>query len=282
MNNRYILLLTAILAGYWINGNGQAAPGPGEILITEIMVNPEMVSDANGEWFELWNSTKRDLLLNGLVLKDAGSNMHVMSSTENLVIPANSYWVLAKNGDEWTNGGVQADYIYQNFTLSNTSDQVIIATSNGTLVDQVSYGAGWPVVSGASMELQPDCLSFSENDQSEHWFQARTAFGAGDKGSPGKANPLSSGLGEWEQGIRVDIFPNPSKGRFILEATFSNPQSGEIRLMNLLGQDYMYKTFTGKVGMREVIEPDFITPGIWFVEVVAGGKVKVKRIVIDK
>lgn len=282
MKNNYIFLVTVILAGYWINLNGQTAPRQGEILITEIMVNPEVVSDANGEWIEIWNATAHDLLLNGLTLKDAGSNQHVITSTEKLVMPAKSYWVLARNGDILTNGGVVANYVYQNFTLSNTSDQVIINAADEMLIDQVSYSSGWPVVSGASMELHPDYQSFSGNDEPEHWFPARIAFGAGDKGSPGKANPLSSGLEEWEQGIRVDIFPNPSPGPFILEATFPKPQTGEIRMINLLGQDFIYKTFPEQKVLREVIEPDFLTPGIWFIEVISGGKTKAIRVIIDK
>ncbi len=282
MKNNYVYLLTVILAGYWFNLSGQTVPRQGEILITEIMVNPEAVSDANGEWFEIWNATDHDLQLNGLTLKDAGSNQHVMTSTEKLVLPAKSYWVLARNGEVLTNGGVVVNYIYQNFTLGNTSDQIIITVTDETLVDQVSYGSGWLVVSGSSMELHPDYQTFSGNDQPEHWLPAKIAFGAGDKGSPGKANPVSAGLEEWEQGIRVDIFPNPSQGRFMLEATFSKPQSGEIRMINLLGQDFIYKSFPEQKVLREVIEPDFLTPGIWFIEVVSGGKTKAVRLVIDK
>ena len=282
MKNTYTFLLTVILAGYWINLSGQTTPLQGEILITEIMVNPEAVSDASGEWIEIWNATNHDLQLNGLILKDAGSNVHIMTSAGKLVLPAKSYWVLARNGDILTNGGVVVNYVYQNFTLSNTSDQVILTASNETLIDQVTYGPGWPVVSGASMELQPDYQTFSGNDQPEHWLPARIAFGAGDKGSPGKANPVSSGLEEWEQGIRVDIFPNPTTGRFILEATFSKPQSGEIRMINLLGQDFSYKTFPEREVLREVIEPDFLSPGIWFVEVISGWMTKTTRLVIEK
>jgi hypothetical protein len=282
MKNYYFLLLTVFLAGYWINVSGQPSARQGEILITEIMANPEAVSDANGEWIEIWNSTTHDLLISGLTLKDAGSNEHVLNGSEKLVIPAGAYWVLARNGDPLTNGGVKANYVYQNFTLSNTSDQVILTAPDGTLIDQVSYGPGWPVVSGASMELQPESMNFSENDQPEHWLPARIAFGAGDKGSPGKANPVSSGLEEWEQGIRVDIFPNPSAGRFILEATFSKPQSGEIRMMNLVGQDFFYKSFSEREILREVIEPDLMAPGIWFVEVNCGIISRTTRLVIEK
>jgi len=282
MKNSYLFLLTVTLAGYWVSLSGQTAPGQGEILITEIMVNPEAVSDANGEWIEIWNATNHDLLLNGLTIKDAGSNQHVMTSAEKLVMPAKSYWVLARNGDILTNGGVTVNYILQSFSLNNTSDQVMITTSDGALIDQVSYGPGWPVVSGASMELHPDYQTFGGNDQPENWLPARIVFGAGDKGSPGKANPVSSGLEEWEQGIRVDIFPNPSTGRFILEATFSKPQSGEIRMINLLGQGFLYKTFSERQILREVMEPDFLAPGIWFVEVISGAGTRSKRLTIER
>ncbi len=282
MKKNYIFLLTAILAGYWINLNGQSTPRQGEILITEIMVNPEAVSDANGEWFEIWNSSDHDILLNGLTLKDAGSNMHILNSVEKLVIHSKSYWVLAKNGDALTNGGVHVDYVYQNFTLSNTSDQIIMTAADASLIDQVSYLSGWPIVSGASMELHPDYQTFSGNDQPEHWFPAKIVFGAGDKGSPGKANSISSGLEEWGEGIKIDVYPNPSKERFIVEASFPDPQAGTIKLINLLGQSFLIKSFDEIQFLKEVIEPDFLTPGIWFLELTAGRKVKVIRLIIER
>ncbi len=282
MKKHYMFLLTVFLAGYWISMNGQTAPGQGDILITEIMINPEAVSDANGEWFEIFNATDHDLLLNGLSLKDAGSNSHVLTAIGNLIIPAKGFWVLAKNGDALTNGGITPNYVYQNFVLSNTSDQLILTDPNGTLIDQVSYGAGWPVVSGASMELHPDYHSFSENDLPEHWFPARLVYGAGDKGSPGKLNPISAGLDEWEFWVRLDVFPNPSPGAFILEATFSKPQSGEIRMINLLGQDFIFKEFTSQMELREIIDPVYLTPGIWFIEVISEGKKKTARVVIER
>lgn len=282
MKNYYVLLLTAVLSGYLMNLNGQATPRQGEILITEIMVNPEAVSDANGEWFEILNTSDHDLLLNGLSLKDAGSNSHILAATGSLVIASHAYWVLAKNGDPLTNGGVTVNYVYQNFTLSNTSDQIIITAEDASLIDQVSYSGTWPVVSGASMELHPDFHSFSGNDLPESWYPAKIPFGSGDKGSPGKANPLIAGMEEWEQSIRLDVYPNPSQGRFILEASFPKPQSGEIRLINLIGQDFIYRSFSDQQKIKEIIEPDFLSAGIWFIEVASEGKVKVTRLIIDK
>ncbi len=33
-----------------------AAPASSDLIITEIMQNPSAVEDANGEWFEIYNS----------------------------------------------------------------------------------------------------------------------------------------------------------------------------------------------------------------------------------
>jgi hypothetical protein len=282
MKNNYILLVTLFLAGYWIKVNGQDTPKQGDLIISEIMVNPEAVSDANGEWFEIWNATNHDLLLNGLSIKDGGSNQHILVSTGKLILTANEYWVLARNGDILTNGGVQVNYTFQNFTLSNTSDQIIITAPDASLIDQVSYGSGWPIVSGASMELHPDFLNFGGNDRPEPWHQAKLTFGRGDKGSPGQANPVSASLEDWGLDIKICIFPNPTPGRFILEATFPKPLSGDIRFVNLLGQYFTYKSFSYKEVILEVVETDLLTPGIWFVEIFVGGKVKTTRLVIER
>jgi len=282
MKNNYILLLTLVIAGYWIRINGQEVPKQGDLLITEIMVNPEAVSDSNGEWFEIWNATDHDLLLNGLSIRDGGTNQHVMVSTGKLILTPNEYWVLSRNGDIQTNGGVLVNYTFQNFSLSNTSDQIIMTAPDATLIDQIFYGTGWPIVSGASMELHPDYLTFDANDLPEHWHEAKLTFGRGDKGSPGRPNPVSAGVDDWAEDIRVNIFPNPTPGRFILEATFPKPLSGDIRFVNLLGQYFTFKSFSHKEVIREVVETDILTAGIWFVEVFVGGKVKTIRLIIER
>jgi len=282
MKSYYLCLLTFVMAGYWANLYSQAIPGPGDIVITEIMANPDAVSDTNGEWIEIRNMTGKDLLINGLKLEDSGTNMHVLTSAGSLILPANSYWVLGRNGNSQINGGVNVNYVYQNFTLSNSSDQVILTGENEVLIDQVCYDSDWPLVSGASMELKPDCLSAGVNDLSSNWSQARTVFGAGDKGSPGKDNALPAGLDDWEQGITLDVFPNPSRGQFIIDAKFSKPQSGEIRMINLLGQGFIYKKFSDVQILQEVIQSNNLTPGFWFIEIISGDQVRTARIVVDK
>lgn len=157
---------------------------PGDIVINEIMQNPLAVSDTVGEWFELYNTTNSSVDLTGCTLGDNSSiNTHTIIS---LVIPANSYSVLARNGDFAVNGGVSENYVYNAFGFNNTSDQIIL-TCNSVEIDRVEYDGGpnFPNPNGASMVLGN--LS-ADNNVGSNWCVSKTAFGAGDKGTPGTAN----------------------------------------------------------------------------------------------
>jgi hypothetical protein len=259
---------------------GQTPPVAGDIVITEMMVNPEAVSDSYGEWFEIWNSTDHSLLMNGLVLKDAGSNEHVITSTILLVLPAKGYWVMVKNPDSLSNGGVRGNYHYQNFTLNNTSDLIMITTGDGRLIDQVAYSKGWPIASGASLSLEPDKMASTANDNPENWFQAGTPYGLGDKGSPGLPNPVIAGAIDPVNTSSLAVYPNPSSGQFIMEAVFNSPQNGSIHLVNLLGQSILVKEFSLCTSLNEIVQANRLSPGIWFVKVKTGNFTRTKRIVI--
>lgn len=281
MKNVYPFLLTVLLTAYFTSLGAQPSPKPGELVITEIMVNPEVVGDTKGEWIEVWNAADHELSLIGIIIKDSGSNKHTMSSDDGLVMPSGHYWVLARESDSNANGGLKVDYRLSNFSLGNQSDQIILTMDDGGIIDQVAYSAGWPIVSGASIELDPGKQTSMDNDSPQHWYAATQVYGQGDKGSPGRANGLSSGNGYPEGGIRINLFPNPSQGRFMLEAEFPEILSGEIRMVNLIGQDFIYRKFSERKILREIVEPAFLSPGIWFVEVVAGKYSKIERLIIE-
>jgi cysteine-rich repeat protein len=160
---------------------------PGDLVITEIMQNPTAVDDVFGEWFEIYNPTSTDFDLIGLVLSDAGSNSHTIAT--NVVVPAGTYAVLARNGDPAVNGGVTAAYVYSSFQLGNVDDEVIL--SNGaTVIDEVVYDGGpnFPSPAGASMNLSANALEAIANDSGFNWCVSTDSFGAGDDGTPGLPN----------------------------------------------------------------------------------------------
>lgn len=149
-----------------------------DLYISEIMANPQAVSDSNGEWFELYNPGNEQFSLNNLILSDNGSNNHSISSSDPLYIQPGEYFVFGRNGDISSNGGYYADYVYNNFVLANSDDEIILTDLLGNSL-QVSYESGF-IPNGQSMELTTSEMLLS-NYQPSGVFN----YGAGDFGSPG-------------------------------------------------------------------------------------------------
>ena len=154
----------------------------GDIVINEIMYNPNIVTDANGEWFELLNMTGSEINLEGCVISDNDTDSHTLAF---LMIPANGYAVLARNADSLINGGITPDYVYSSFTLGNDEDEIIL-TCEGIEIDRVEYGGeGWPAGTGETIMLDDPT---SDNDNPANWSVSTIPYGAGDKGTPGSQN----------------------------------------------------------------------------------------------
>ena len=155
-------------------------------MITEIMQNPASVSDANGEWFEVYNSGSSNIDINGWRITDNGSDNHLIN--DEIIIYSGQYFVFGKNADIASNGGVNVDYEYSGFILGNNDDEIVIISSGGfTEIDRVEYDGGqsWPDPTGASMTL----LSLaSDNNIGFNWQISDTAYGEGDLGTPGEGN----------------------------------------------------------------------------------------------
>ena len=163
----------------------------GSVIINEIMPNPDVVADAQGEWFELYNTTSAAIDINGWTISDSDFDAHTINNGGALNVPANGYLVLGINGDPATNGGVTVDYVYAGFYLGNSGDEVILTDDVGpTEIDRVVYDGGpdFPHLPGASMELGIDFQDMVDNDASASWAEASVPFGAGDLGTPGAAN----------------------------------------------------------------------------------------------
>jgi len=149
-----------------------------DLYITEIMANPSAVSDSNGEWFELYNPGNDIFDLNGSSLSDNGSNYHLINSSLPLLINPGEYFVFGKNGNTLENGGYNADYVYSNFTLANTADEIILTDPLGNIL-ALEYQAGF-VPNGHSLELiAPDMQT------ANYINTVNNSYGLGDFGTPG-------------------------------------------------------------------------------------------------
>ncbi len=171
-----------------------ATPGvglPGDVVINEIMANPLAVADSLGEWFEVYNRGATTLDLNGWILKhNSGDWTKIVSATPLLLAPG-EYFVLGINADSATNGGAPVNYQYESFRLANTVDDIILLNAMAIEIDRVTYNSTFPLVEGASMALiSPDL----DNSLAANWLTSPGPWpgSAGDRGSPGAANPVSA------------------------------------------------------------------------------------------
>lgn len=187
---------------------------PGDIIITEIMQNPNDVSDSDGEWFEIFNTTLADIDINGWVISDDGSDSHTIDNGGTLLVPAGGWLVLGRISTIGTNGGVPVNYAYgTDITLSNSDDEIILQTSGSVEIDRVEYDGGtlWPDPTGISMIFTG--LASENNNDGSLWIESYTreagyTTATGDYGSPGTnglfQNLISTttwtGTGNWSEG----------------------------------------------------------------------------------
>ena len=162
------------------------APGVGDLVITEVQQNPDVVTDANGEWFEITNVGSTAFDLAGMEIRDRDSDAFTV--TGSLVIAPGAFLVFARNGTRSANGGVDVDYVYTGMDLANSTDEVEL-WAGSTLVDGLAWdSSSFPVTVGASMTLSPSFTNSAANDAGAAWCEARTTYGSGDRGTPGSRN----------------------------------------------------------------------------------------------
>ncbi len=167
--------------GYW---------AAGDLIVTEVMVNPGAVGDPLGEWIEIRNESGRTLRLEGLTLVSDGDAQHVVEHAEELRMDADAIWILGTNADWNTNGRVNVDYPYSDLSLSNESDRLEI-WAGATLIDEVAWDDGYefPDPDGASLSLDPYYQSVEENDRGGVWCASTEPWDEfSDLGSPGQEN----------------------------------------------------------------------------------------------
>lgn len=175
------------------------SPGAGDLVITEVMRNPDSVLDTDGEWFELHNPRSWDIDLTGVVIRDFGADAITLNSG---VVPAGGYFVLGINADAATNGDVPVDLEWPgSFALSNNDDEIELVFS-GVIIDTIAWGNAWPSTAGASMSLDP---SITDNALPGGWCSGVTLFGSGDFGTPGMPNPSCGSITPGGCGSNVDL-----------------------------------------------------------------------------
>jgi hypothetical protein len=179
-----------------------ALPAPeraGDVIITELMIDPKALPDADGEWLELYNTTDSEIELRDCQLDDGGKSPHALSAA--LRIAKAAYFTVARSAAP----GFKPDAILP-VSLTNSADSVAVVC-HGIEIDRVSYdrAAEFVLKPGVSLALDPSLLDYAHNDIAGSWCEGRDAYST-DLGSPGRENPRCDSQVEGE----ADAHPESS------------------------------------------------------------------------
>lgn len=174
---------------------------PGQLVISEIMVDPTKVGDASGEWFEVFNPFGIAIDLNGMVVESqTGSTVENFAINGNAIVAPGDYFVFGRNANTATNGGLTVDYAWGNaISFGNTADFLRIEKPDGQILVQANWSSP---AAGRSIELRNGVVpAFGPGA-----FGASTvAYGLGDFGTPGFANSAPMNL----SGLVAPPVPEP-------------------------------------------------------------------------
>jgi len=123
-----------------INDNDIVCPNVGDLIISEVMQNPSSVSDGDGEWFEVYNTTDSDIDLFGIEFTDDIPSVEKFVVDQSLIVSGGGFLLFAVNGDPLVNGGLPTpDFVYPAdplLTLANATDGIQIVC-RGTVMMQL-------------------------------------------------------------------------------------------------------------------------------------------------
>lgn len=204
-----------------------SGPVSGQVLISEIMYNPDSYEGGIGkdaelnqsEWVELYNAGKEAVSLAGFYLQDEdgktsslpesatiepGQAIVLIPSTQS-VADFRAAWgkgfdVYKLNG--WTGDKDSLSNLAN--SPSSTNEILTLRNAKGEVVDEVNYDDedDWPKDSpdGPSITLNPDALDATKNDSGKNWSRSEKGkhgaehaketddYSKEDVGSPGRVS----------------------------------------------------------------------------------------------
>lgn len=160
---------------------------PGQLVISEIMIDPGAVSENVGQYFEIYNPTETTFSLQSCIISDdGGENFEI---TEEVVISPDTFATFAVTTGQIPNPSVL--YSYFDYSLERGGDEVIL-TCNDTVIDRVAYSGDFPILVGRSMNLDPDFFNATDNNSGLNWCATPNdsiyRLTLGDYGTPGASN----------------------------------------------------------------------------------------------
>jgi hypothetical protein len=160
-----------------------------DVVINEVHIDPNAVSDTAGEWLELYNATDIVVDINGWVLRDDDFDAHTITAGGSLLIQPGGVVVLGRDRSTTINGAAPVAYSFDSaFPLSNEADEISLFDAELVPVDRVTWTASRPLPAapGASASLRDPA---ADNSEPANWCTSVASYGTrGELGTPADLN----------------------------------------------------------------------------------------------
>jgi hypothetical protein len=165
---------------------------PGDLVFSEMMVNPEIVDDDQGEWVELYNTSGSTIDVTGYTFRDDDVDGWILEGP--LTVGPGEYLVLCANTSSSENGGVPCDgWFYRDYegnglALANKQDELVLARPDGEEIDWLQYDEDW-FTTAVATGVDPEKLELGANNDGANWCDQTTVMtSGGEPGTPGIEN----------------------------------------------------------------------------------------------
>ena len=244
--------------------------------VTEIMYHPPPYLDIPGtelEFIELKNtSADQSLDLSGVKFVDGIDFEFPIGTT----LGPQQFVVLASNAQELPKKCPDAE-IFGEYTgqLENSGERIAAITKSGDTLIAITYDdkAPWSqLADGLGFSLVPVESNPTGNQRTADQWKASSNNNCT---SPGANDPSSSVgiLSDVADENSINIYPNPSKGQFILEFQDVHSSEIQIRIFDVTGNEvYRQEQTLQSNGHHEVLDLSGFPSGCYFLKLEIGGQ----------
>ncbi len=192
-------------------------PTVGDLVINEFMAsNDATVADQDGEfddWIEFYNNSSTTIDLEGYYLSDDANDLQKWAFLPGAVIEGNGYTIVWADDDEAQAG------LHANFKLSAAAESIFLSTTDGTIVDEVSF-----------VEQTSD-ISYGRFPNGVGNFQTMTPTFNGENSGTGTTSISYTSI----ETFNLKATPNPVDDHFFLEIEGNEGKEFPFAVYNLNG-----------------------------------------------
>lgn len=244
---------------------------PTEPLITEVHYQPQEGEEY--EFIEIHNATTDPIDISAYQFTEGVS----FTFPNNTILAPKSYAIIARDPDLYGHLACQV-FQWTSGSLDNLGEHLQLVNEEGQIVDEVSYSnlAPWPSLpagSGPSLHLIEAYLT---NDQAQNW-EAAVAGGTACDATITDIVQLKR-----SEPISWTLYPNPVNTTLYLELSAKYPETGQVSVLNLVGQTLLQKPIQLLAGTRRVELPlHDLAAGVYLVKLNYKSGQLVQRIMVE-